>query len=137
MKRHFYTINDSHFRSFLRLITFRNPTPEHLTFQCRTIRAPAWGSWGGQPTPPSPPTNEMNLLVLDDGHGEILAAGEQRISETNLAPCGFVPDEEQPGQRVAEVSVPEEISRLGLSEIFENFVVDMGADQPTLKRKPD
>jgi hypothetical protein len=38
-------------------------------------------------------------------------------------------------ERSVEVAVPEEISRLGLSEIYENFVVDVAAEQPTLKRK--
>jgi hypothetical protein len=77
----------------------------------------------------------MNLLVLhDDQEGGIIAGRERHVTQSNLASCGFVPDE---GQRVVEVSVPDEISRLGLSEIYENFVVDVEAEQPTLKRKSE
>jgi hypothetical protein len=76
----------------------------------------------------------MNLLILHDAQdGRIIAAGERDVTQGNLAPCGFVSDE---GKRVVEVSVAEDISRLGLSEIYENFVVDVQAGQPTLKRKP-
>jgi hypothetical protein len=134
-----YTVNDSTYQAHLRLITFRNPTDEWLHFDCRGIRAPVRaGDPGSRPTSPSPPTNERNLVVLRDGQdGRIIAAGERRITQTDLAPCGFVPDEERPGERAVEVPVPEEISGLGLSEICENFVIDVEAEQPTLKRKPE
>ena len=131
-----YMIKDNHMRAYVRLITLHNPTDEWIHFHCRAIRAPAWGSWGGRPTPPSPSINEMNILALYDGQGRIVAAGDRPVTQTNLAPCGFVPDEGE-GQRAGEFEVTEDISRLELSEICENFVVDIGAERPALKRKPE
>jgi len=137
-----YEISGTPMRSQVRLITLHNPTDEPIAFRCRGIQAPVWGgSPGSRSTPPSPPIKEMNLLILHDGQeGRIIAAGERHAAQGSLAPCGFVPDEGrqgQRGQRVVEVFVPEEISRLGLLEIYENFVVDLEAEQPTLKRKPE
>ena len=136
VQRKTYTAADgSTYSSHLRLMTFRNPTNESLRFHCRAIQAPVRAeSWGSQPTQPSPPTNEMNLLVLHDGQGRIIAAGEKALYQTNLAPCGIVPDE---GQRAVEPEIPEEFSGLGLVQICENSVVDVEAERPTLKRKPE
>ena len=67
----------------------------------------------------------------------MIAAGERSVTPTNLAPCGCVPDDEQRGERAVEVSVPEDISRLGLSGICEKFDVDVEAARPILKRKPE
>jgi len=74
----------------------------------------------------------MQLFVVHDGQGRIIAAGERRLTEASLAPCGFVPDE---GQRAVEVEVPEEYSGLGLGQICESLVVDVEAERPSLKRK--
>ena len=130
-----YEISSTPMFSQTRLITFKNPTDDTIMFICRGISAPTFGGRvERQSTPPSPPTREMNLLVLhDDQEGRIIAGGERQVIQGNLAPCGFVPDE---GQRVAEVPVPEDILRLGLSEVYENYMVDVEAEQPTLKRKP-
>jgi hypothetical protein len=76
----------------------------------------------------------MQLFVVHDGQGRILAAGERRVTQTDLAPCGFVPGE---GQRAVEVEVPEEYSGLGLGQICEGLDVDVEAERPTLKRKPE
>jgi hypothetical protein len=135
VKRVRYELEGSLWVSQVRLITLHNPTDGRITFLCRGISAPVYGGDPGrQPTPLAPRTNEMNLLVLHDGQeGRIVAAGERYVTQGNLGPCGFMSDE---GQQVAQVSVPEEISRLGRSEIYENFVVDVEAEQPTLKRKP-
>jgi hypothetical protein len=131
-----YTIQGNSFFAQTRLLTLHNPTDRSVTFLCRGISAPAFGGpWESRPTPSSPPTSEMNLLVLhDDQEGGIIASRERHVTQSNLASCGFVPDE---GQQVVEVSPPEEISRLGFSEIYENFVVDVEAEQPTLKRKSE